>query len=141
MVVTIQIRKFKVTDLLAVLELFDPNKLSAYSASLDAGGGQINELEGSGYVMVLEKTGEVVGYCQAVIFERVTGFRVATIEDVVVHKDFRNLGYGSNLVVQVIKSLQLNGVTKVLLACDEELVQWYSVLGFLENGVSMKIYL
>jgi glucosamine-phosphate N-acetyltransferase len=67
------------------------------------------------------------------------GGRVGTIEDVAVHREFKGQGIGSALVRHLVEEARRLGCYKVLLNCTEQLVPFYSELGFHAHSVSMRL--
>ena len=61
------------------------------------------------------------------------------IEDVGVHPDFRNKGYGKEIVEYCIKVAKANNCYKIKLNCADSLIQFYEKLGFELNGNHMYI--
>lgn len=61
------------------------------------------------------------------------------IEDVGVHPDFRNKGYGASIVRYCIDVAKQNKCYKIKLNCAEGLVKFYEKLGFELNGNHMYI--
>ena len=65
----------------------------------------------------------------------------AHIEDVVVHKDFRNKGIANYLIKQAIEYANQNNCYKIILDCDEKLIPFYNKFGFFEKGRYLTLYL
>lgn len=61
------------------------------------------------------------------------------IEDVGVHPDYRNRGYGKDIVEYCIKIAKANNCYKIKLNCTEKLVGFYKKLNFELNGNHMYI--
>lgn len=61
------------------------------------------------------------------------------IEDVGVHPDFRNKGYGRDIVEYCIKVAKSNNCYKIKLNCVDSLIKFYEKLGFELNGNHMYI--
>lgn len=61
------------------------------------------------------------------------------IEDVGVHPDFRNKGYGRDIVEYCIKVAKSNNCYKIKLNCVDSLIKFYEKLGFELNGNHMFI--
>ena len=62
---------------------------------------------------------------------------MAYIEDVVVHKEFRNKKIGKMIVDYLIKITEKQGCYKIKLDCNKNNILFYEKLGFKENGFSM----
>lgn len=67
------------------------------------------------------------------------GSIVGHVEDVVVRGEDRHKGHGTALVKRLTEMAFLAGAYKVVLACREELVQWYERVGYRRHEVQMRI--
>ena len=65
---------------------------------------------------------------------------VCHIEDLVVHKGYRNLGIASKLISHARDFAKAQGCYKVILNCKHELVPFYEKSGFLQKNVEMSMY-
>ena len=65
----------------------------------------------------------------------------AYIEDVVVHKDFRNNGIAGKLLLFAKDFAIKNNCYKILLNCEDSLIPFYNKYGFQEKGRYMTQYL
>lgn len=59
------------------------------------------------------------------------------IEDVGVHPEFRNRGYGKDIVEYCVKVARSNGCYKIKLNCNDELLGFYTKIGFVNKGNHM----
>lgn len=59
------------------------------------------------------------------------------IEDVGVHPEFRNKGYGKKMVEYCIDIAKRNKCYKIKLHCNDSLVSFYNKIGFQRSGNSM----
>ncbi len=93
-------------------------------------------------VIVAEENGKIVGKGNLVIHRAFArgGARVGRVEEVVVRKDCRGRGIGTEIVKALLEEARRRKVYKVELACEEELEGFYSRLGFKRAGISMKLY-
>ena len=62
---------------------------------------------------------------------------MAYIEDVVVHKEFRNKKIGKMIVDYLIEVTQKEGCYKIKIDCSKNNILFYKKLGFKVNGFSM----
>ena len=62
---------------------------------------------------------------------------MAYIEDVVVHKEFRNKKIGKMIVDYLIEVTQKEGCYKIKIDCSKNNILFYEKLGFKVNGFSM----
>ena len=62
---------------------------------------------------------------------------MALIEDIVVHKDFRNKKIGKLIVNYLIKIAKKENCYKIKLDCNKDKLLFYEKLGFVGNGFSM----
>ncbi|GIN86228.1 hypothetical protein J6TS2_26140 [Heyndrickxia sporothermodurans] len=65
------------------------------------------------------KNGTLIGFARAISDGK---FR-AYIEDVVIHKDFQNLGIGTKLISKLLE--RLAHIDVISLFCEEELIPFY----------------
>ena len=65
---------------------------------------------------------------------------VGHIEDIVVHKNYRSNGVAKNILNRLIDMAKNNNCYKVILDCKHELVNFYEMNGFKNNGNQMSKY-
>ena len=65
---------------------------------------------------------------------------VGHIEDVVVDKDYRNMGFGKNIINKLVTCANEEGCYKVILDCSSENVGFYKKCEFKNKGVEMGLY-
>lgn len=69
-------------------------------------------------------------------------FQFSYIYDVIVHKDYRNLGLGKQLIQTIINHPALKDVKNIELVCRKDMMQFYKNLGFSEDygkSISMRL--
>lgn len=90
---------------------------------------------------VAESEDRVVGTLTLLIEQKFihAGGLVGHIEDVAVHKDHQGKGIGKELVLHAVEESKKAGCYKVILDCFEELVPFYSALGFRRFNVGMRV--
>jgi glucosamine-phosphate N-acetyltransferase len=62
---------------------------------------------------------------------------MAYIEDIVVHKEFRNKKIGKLIVDYLIEVTEKEGCYKIKIDCSKNNILFYKKLGFKGNGFSM----
>lgn len=101
-----------------------------------------NILDQGAVIFVKEVDGKIVGTCKALLEEKF-GLRVLHIEDLCVHKDFRNKGIGKKLTSHIhnhyIHNCKHSDFYKIILNCSDELQSFYEKCGFIKNGSQMII--
>ena len=66
------------------------------------------------------------------------GKNIAQIEDIVIDNNYRNLGIGKNIILQLLERSENMNCYKIILSCSENLKNYYYKLGFNECGILMK---
>ena len=107
---SIYLNKMKVEDLAKIVVLYSPTK---------------KKILGAGTIFILHK-----------LHYRPVG----QIEDVVITKNLRGLGFGHTLINN-LKYIAVNEYNcyKIILHCDEENTRFYEKCGFFKSGVEMRI--
>jgi len=80
---------------------------------------------------------KLIGYGSINLEVKLKKGLMAYIEDVVVHKEFRNKKIGKMIVDYLIKITEKQGCYKIKLDCNKNNILFYEKLGFKENGFSM----
>lgn len=92
-----------------------------------------------GDIFVLEKKQKVVAMVNVLYsYSTALGDRVATLEDMVVTKKYRQNGYGSKLLKSVLKQLEKDGIKRVTLLSDFDNIKahrFYKKLGFKQSSM------
>ena len=65
---------------------------------------------------------------------------VGHIEDIVVHKDYRNKKLGSIMLKYLINYAKNNKCYKVILNCEDNIISFYEKLEFTKKGTEMALY-
>jgi len=91
--------------------------------------------------IAINEDGNVIGSTTLIIEQKFIheGGLVGHVEDVVTHKDFRNVGIGKALVEKAAKVAKDAGCYKVILDCSEENVPFYGNIGFRRHGIEMRL--
>jgi len=94
------------------------------------------------YVMQTDEE-ELVGMGTIMVEKKLIygGSKVAHIEDVVIDKKYRGMGYGKILLDNLIKKSKKFDCYKIILNCDEKNVEFYEKTGFRQKNVEMSLYL
>lgn len=66
--------------------------------------------------------------------------KVAHIEDVIVHNEFRGKGLGKLLLDKCIEIAKQNGCYKIILDCSDDNCRFYENCGFNKKGNQMALY-
>lgn len=93
-------------------------------------------------IFVIEDALQIVGTITILLEQKIIhNFgKVAHIEDVVIHENYRNKKYGKAIIDFAIKYAQQYNCYKILLDCKEEYMLFYEKCGFLKKGYMMVIY-
>ena len=118
----------------------DPTEADRYRVALD-------EIQGAGgEVLVAERSGEVIGFCQLVFFRHLQakGGLCAELESVHVHAEDRGTGVGRALVRAAVDRARAVGCYRVQLTSNrrrEDAHRFYESLGFEPTHVGYKMRL
>lgn len=66
--------------------------------------------------------------------------KVAHIEDVIVHNEYRGHGLGKLLLDKCIEIAKLEGCYKIILDCSDNNCKFYEKCGFMKKGNQMALY-
>lgn len=87
-----------------------------------------------GRLFVLRDQGRVAGMANVLVtISTAEGCRVAMLEDVIIHNEYRGKGLGRRLVEHVLAWAKMEGMTRVTLLADrdnEAALDFYRKLGF-----------
>ena len=94
------------------------------------------------FVAVAEDA-QIVGIIKLIIDQKFfhQGAKAGHIEDVVVRKEFENMGIARSLIKQVVSKAKKMGCYKVILDCRDELIPFYKKFGFNEYENCLRINL
>lgn len=67
--------------------------------------------------------------------------KLAHIEDVCIHSDYRGKGYGKILLNYLFNEAKLNNCYKITLYCNDELEQFYNNANLEKRGIQMAKYI
>ncbi len=67
--------------------------------------------------------------------------KVAYIDNVIIHPDYRGQGYGKQIISKLVKVAKDNQCYKVILDCYKDTVKFYEKCGFEQKQVQMSIFL
>ena len=81
--------------------------------------------------------GIVLGFGTILIETKVRGGKVAHIEDIVAHPDFRNQRIGFQIVEELLNVARGLGCYKATLHCRDQTTPFYAKCGFETAGTSM----
>jgi ribosomal protein S18 acetylase RimI-like enzyme len=90
-------------------------------------------------VALLNKT--IVGYGSIIIHSTIRGGTLSYIEDIVVEKKFRNLGYGSKIIKCLKKISKEKKCYKTILQATNKNIDFYKKNAFKKKSISMVNFL
>lgn len=101
---------------------------------------KIKSNAGNKIFVAVNDDGNVIGSTTLLIEQKFIhkGGLVGHIEDVVTHKNFRNMGIGKALVERAAEAAKSAGCYKVILNCSEENIPFYEKIGFKKHGIEMR---
>jgi glucosamine-phosphate N-acetyltransferase len=90
---------------------------------------------------VAEKDDKIVGTVSVLIEPKFSnGFKsVAHLEDVAVRREYQGQGIAKALIEEAIKYAKKKDCYKVILDCDDSLINFYEGFDFVVNGVAMRL--
>ena len=93
-------------------------------------------------VLVIEKDDKIIGTGKLLIEQKFHNnfAKMGHIEDVIVLDEYRGSGYGSLLMKKLIEIGKEKKCYKIVLNCNQENVEYYKKLGFIEKGTEMSLY-
>jgi GNAT superfamily N-acetyltransferase len=118
----------------------DPTDTDRYQGALE-------EIQNAGgELLVVERRGEVVGFCQLLVFRHLQakGGLCAELESVHVHADHRSTGIGGALVRAAVDRARARGCYRVQLTSNRRRAdahRFYESLGFEPTHVGYKMRL
>lgn len=93
------------------------------------GSGTDFEIKICGIITILIETKLIHGYC-----------KVGHIEDIVINSEYRGNNLGRSLLKKAVDYTQEIKCYKVILNCNNDLINYYKNSGFLESNTQMSIY-
>jgi glucosamine-phosphate N-acetyltransferase len=121
----------KVIDLLQEISVYNPPKKKLESIWERYS----NQQNIFGYCFFFND--KLIGYGSINLEMKLKKGLMAYIEDVVVHKEFRNKKIGKMIVDYLIEVTQKEGCYKIKIDCSKNNILFYEKLGFKGNGFSM----
>ena len=93
-------------------------------------------------VLVVEQEEKIVGTAKLLVEQKFHNnfSKMGHIEDVVVLEEYRGKGFGKLLMKKLIEFGKEKGCYKIVLNCNQENVEYYKKLGFIEKGAEMSLY-
>ncbi len=103
---------------------------------------KVNAQEGHIFVAIKNHE-EIIGTAKIIIEQKFFdgGKKAGHIEDVVTRKGFEGMGIGGALVKEAIELSKRERCYKIILDCDEKLLNFYEKFGFKKAGDFMRMYL
>jgi len=93
-------------------------------------------------ILVIEEDNKIIGTAKLLIEQKFHNnfSKMGHIEDVVILKEYREKGYGTLLMKELIKISKENNCYKIILNCNTENIDYYKKMGFIEKGIEMSLY-
>jgi len=137
--VNIQFREIVKKDLVEVWELLEQLK-------------PISEIQPEGFIPDIDDAwtefnsigivgldgGKIIAFGSIVVENKIRGYRSCHLEDIVVDKEYRNIGIGKRLMEYINDKVLKNGCYRATLFCREGLIPFYEKTGYKVNSVVMK---
>jgi len=84
---------------------------------------------------------QVIGTATLLIEQKFihNGGKVGHIEDVVTRKGYEGKGIGKKVIEELIKIARENECYKVILDCNEKVMEFYEKMGFRKHAIMMRI--
>ncbi|MGB0293402.1 MAG: GNAT family N-acetyltransferase [Flavobacteriaceae bacterium] len=121
----------KVIDLLQEISVYNPPK-KKYDSIWER---YSNQQHVFGYCFFYNQ--QLIGYGSINLEMKLKKGLMAYLEDVVVHRAYRNKKIGGLIVDYLVEIAQKKGCYKIKLDCNKNNLLFYEKLGFQENGFSM----
>ena len=104
----------------------------------------LREIKNKNYRIVIAEDNQnhqIIGSATLVIEQKFihNGGKAGHIEDVVTRKGYEGKGIGKEILKELIKIAKDNECYKIILDCDEKLVNFYEKTGFKKHSVMMRL--
>jgi glucosamine-phosphate N-acetyltransferase len=95
------------------------------------------------YTFILENDNQIIGTGSCFIENKFhNNFKnVAHIEDIVINKKYRKIGYGKIIIDYILNYCNNLNCYKITLNCSNENITFYEKCGFIKKGIEMTKYL
>ena len=93
------------------------------------------------YSIVALSENKLVGFGSIFFFQRVRGGKEGIIEDLIVSRNYRGLGIGTEILKNLITEANDQKCFKICLESSAESEVFYSKQGFLKGGSNMKYFI
>lgn len=102
----------------------------------------LDNLQDNYNIYVVEKDGKIISSITLIIETKIIhNFgKVGHIEDLIVHKDYRNNNIGKILCNFCINKSKIYNCYKVILNCNNYTIGFYEKINFIKSGNLMSIY-
>ena len=93
-------------------------------------------------VLVVEEREKIVGTAKLLVERKFHNnfSKMGHIEDVVVIEEYRGKWFGNLLMKKLIEIGKEKGCYKIVINCNQENVEYYKKLEFIEKGTEMSLY-
>jgi predicted GNAT family N-acyltransferase len=131
------IRELDDIDIFKYLRLME--QLNGYTEDMtsDEADSQLRKMRNQGSVIILLTIADKIVATGKIFIEEKFYQPLGHIEDIVVHRKFRNQGLGSIIVKRLIEIGKSKGCYKIVLNAQENLKSFYGHQGFLTEGLQM----
>ena len=104
----------------------------------------LSEIKDKNYRIVIAEDNQnhqIIGSATLLIEQKFihNGGKAGHIEDVVTRKGYEGKGIGREILKELIKIAKDNECYKIILDCDEKLVNFYEKIGFKKNSIMMRL--
>ena len=104
----------------------------------------LSEIKDKNYRIVIAEDNQnhqVIGSATLLIEQKFihNGGKAGHIEDVVTRRGYEGKGIGREILKELIKIAKDNECYKIILDCDEKLVNFYEKIGFKKNSIMMRL--
>ena len=127
-------------DYLSLLEQL--TEVNRENITYESFGNFVNNLSSSHQIIVIERDNIIIATGTVIIENKIIhGLnRVAHIEDIVVHSNYRSHGYGKFIINELINISNNLKCYKIILDCNEKNIEFYKKLGFIQKEIQMVKY-
>jgi glucosamine-phosphate N-acetyltransferase len=106
--------------------------------------GYFKEIQNNSFrTFVVKYNGQIIGTAKIVLERKAHNNckMMGSIQDFVVHEEYRNYGIGKLLMERLVEVGRENECYKIILSCNDDLVGFYEKMDFKRKGNEMCIYL
>lgn len=92
----------------------------------------LHNIPNNQHIFVIEENNKIIAYGSIIIEYKIIHNlgKVAHMEDIVVHNDYRKKGVGKIMVEHLVDFSRKNGCYKIIASCNDKNISFYNKLGF-----------